>query len=145
MISVMVWRKYSLLIFIISVFREMLRMLQECYRKRFCPNYWIPEANLIECLTSYDCDRKMKLCQMIIKKPKEYVADNWLEYVRCLQLNCCYCGQSGVKRQYSLSGEIADRDVRSPSACCSCSYKYDSSTCPCCGPCEMNRMQFEVY
>ena len=34
---------------------------------------------------------------MVMRKPKEYVADNWLEYVRCLQLNGCFWGQSGVK------------------------------------------------
>ena len=135
---------FSFLVVIISVFRVMLKKLQECYRNRLCENYWIPEANLIDNFTDYDCDRKIKLCQMIMKKPKEYVADNWLEYVRCLRLNCCYCGQSGVKRQYILSEEIGDENVRSPCACCSCSYKYDSSTCPC-GPCEMNQTQFEVY
>ena len=145
MISVVVSRKYSHLVLIISIFREMLHMLQECYRERFCRNYWIPDANLIDYLTRSDCDRKMKLCQMIIKKPKEYVADNWLEYVRCLRLNGCYCGQSGVKRQCCPCGGICDRGVRLPNACCSFSYKYDSSTCPCCGPCEMNGLQFEVY
>ena len=144
MISVMVSIKYSLLVFIISVFREMLNMLQECYRKRFCPNYWIPDKNLIDYLTSFDCDRKLKFCQMIMKKPKQYVADNWLEYVRCLKLNGCYCGQPRAKRSCCLPKENGD-GVRLPNACCSCSYKYDSSTCPYCGPCEMNGLQFEVY
>ena len=120
----------------------MLHMLQECYSQRFCPNYWIPEVNLIENLTNYDS--KINLLQTIIEKPKEYVADNWLEYVRCLRLNCCFCGLSDVKRRYSLSGEIGDSNVKSPSTCCSYSYKYDSSTCPC-GPCDMNQIQFEVY
>ena len=138
-------KKYSLLVFIISVFREMLHMLQECYRDNFCKNYWIPDINLINYLSEDDCNKKMRLCQMVMRKPKEYVADNWLEYVRCLQLNGCFWGQSGVKCLCCPFGNTGNRGVRLPNPCCSCSHKYDSLTCPYFGPCEMNGVQFEVY
>ena len=144
MILVMVSIKYSLLVFTISVFRKILQMLQECYRDNFCKNYCIPDINLIDYLSENECCKKMKLCQMIMRKCKEYVSDNWLEYVRCLQLNGCFWDQSGVKCWCCRFEETGNRGVRLRNACCSCSYKYDSSTCPYYWQCEMNGVQLEV-
>lgn len=125
-------------------FLDLMRILKEGYRTKNIPNYWIPELNLIDYLTAYDCQRKFKMCEDILENPKKYVADNWLEYVRCLRLNCCYCGDTGYKRRLFQSGEVADEKIRTPDAWCTCNCDYNNDTCPC-GPCSYNPLNLEVY
>ena len=73
-----------------------MKELNDCLEKRNCPNYWIPGINLLANLSEYDFVRKQRTVLKILTHPKFYVADKWLEHIRCLRQNCCYCGASGV-------------------------------------------------
>jgi len=127
-------------------FLVLLKQLSLCFKLEKCPNYWIPMINLFGDgeLTSFDCLRKAQLCNEIMKSPKKYVGDNWLEYTRFIRNNCCYCGDSGITTYYEPSGEVGDTRVRQPWACFKKKFEYNAHTCPC-GPCDYDRVEFEVY
>ena len=116
----------------------MLDELQQCLEKRFCPNYWIPSLNLLGNLREMDYRNALLKIQKIKSKPKYYVANNWLEYTRCLRKNFCfYCGD-GYAPTMPETEEI-DQSCRLPgymypflcssdkkSFCCpSARYDYD--------------------
>ena len=84
-------------------FRDMLNKLSNCFENRHCANYWIPTLNVMSDIDGSDCDRKRQLLRQIIANPKYYIADQWLEHVRCIRLNCYFCGPAVKKDENCIS------------------------------------------
>ena len=120
----------------------MLNGLKRCFEDRMCPNYWIPTMSVFGDLDGSDCARKLKVLEKIIMTPQKYIADQWLEYTRCIRLNCCYCGDSEVVKQIFESSEVGDKFIDSDLFCCSCKHRYGIGLC---GQCRDVSKEFEIY
>lgn len=120
-----------------EVLMDMLNRLKDYFEQQRCPNYWLPNACLFAgSLSGSDIIRKERLLAEILESPKKYIADQWLEYTRCLRVKCCYCGSSGWIPQFIESGEVGDMPIEHANFCCSCNYKYKDSGPLCGGACD---------
>ena len=101
-----------------------------------CQNYWIPGINLIENLTTLELVSKYNLLRVIIKNPKSFVADEWLEYSRCIRKQCCYCGHI----LYSYVAHIVEttNDGCGECICCRIKCNYDENSC-----CSSNQYNYD--
>jgi len=94
----------------------MLSELEESLRSEFCPNYWIKDINLFD-LTSGQFVSKRAMLSCILKNPKIYITDDWLEYTRYVRRNCCcYCGE--IKQVFYQM--IVDPQNEEDGGCCVC-------------------------
>lgn len=109
--------------------REMLSKLQESLKTGFCANYWIPTINLFDKLRESDLISKRALMAQVSDNPQRFVADAWLEYVRYVRLNCCYCGSGYDATKYEVVEVLQEES--DTSACWNIKSKYDGSECPC--------------
>ena len=103
----------------------MLHTLKENLQVEFCPNYWIKEINLFD-LTVLQFVSKRAMLASILKNPKNYVTDEWLEYTRYVRRNCCYCGD--IKQViYSTIVDPENEEDCSSCVCCriSCDEEND--------------------
>ena len=107
-------------------FRVMLQELQQRLRNKVCPNFWIPEINLFKNFADQDFNLKIEIVGLVLKKPIRFVADGYLEYVRYLTLNCCYCGEKGYIEEVEAQYLVNNQDLREPLCKCLC------PVCKCC-------------
>ncbi|XP_066924215.1 uncharacterized protein [Clytia hemisphaerica] len=111
-----------------NTFLDMLSALAGHLETESCPNYWIPEIDLFEELTEKNLRSKRALFSMILKDPKKYVADEWLEYSRYIRQKCCYCGniQYAIVAFYDI---IAPEEDTGCCVCCRVKYSYKDGGC----------------
>ena len=115
----------------------MLHELELNLRKERCENYWIKQINLFDNLTSNQLVSKRAFLQSIIKNPKKYVADEWLEYSRCVRKQCCYCGN--IVYMYALQMvEAVTGGGCKGCICCRIKCSYDDYSC-----CSSPRYQYD--
>ena len=123
----------------------MLQELQRRLRERNCPNYWIPQINLFCDFTDQDYYLKEMIVDFVKTKPIGFVADGYLEYVRCITLNCCYCGKKGYIEEVEAQYFVNNQDLREPWCICRvCKCSNTNSSCLC-GPCGYDRVSLDVY
>lgn len=115
----------------------MLKELELNLQKEKCPNFWITDINLFEGLTSNDLISKRALVAAIIRNPKKYVADEWLEYSRCVRKQCCYCGNIMYMYAMQLAETVTGKWCEG-CICCRVKCSYDDNSC-----CSSYRYQYD--
>ena len=124
------------ILFLFRQFRKMMTELEENLEKGVCQNYWIPDINLFGELHSSQLVSKRAHFSVILKNPKKYVADEWLEYSRCIRKQCCYCGEL-----LYLVSQVAEEVAGEGCSCCVCcriNCNYDDSSC-----CSSNQYKYD--
>ena len=119
----------------------MLKELKSRLESRMCSNFWIHTINLFEDFKDIDYSLKLGIVKDVILNPKRFVADNYLEFVRCFTLKCFYCGPIGYIEKNTIyqPTNIKER------GCCVCFLCNYSDSPWCCGSCQYNRIDVKVY
>ena len=123
------------------LFRDFLKELKSRLESRACPNFWIQSINLFDNFKDIDYGLKLGIVNDVILNPLRYVADNYLEFARCITLKCCYCGPPGLKY---LIPFYQTKNINESQCCVCCSCSYTNTPC-CLGPCEYNQVAVDVY
>ena len=126
------------MLFFYHFYRKMLHELELDLQQEKCQNYWIPQINLFENLTKNELVSKRALVASIVRNPKKYVADEWLEYSRCVRKQCCYCGN--IMYMYVMQAAEAVTGGGGCEGCICCRVKcdYDDNSC-----CSSHRYQYD--
>ena len=121
-------------------FTQFIDGLKDALSKGILIHYWINEVNLLEDIDAQSMQALLYKVQEVRGSPQRYVADNWLEIIRCARLNCCACRENRV-----AVGTVITVQPSDSTPCCgyfNASYTKDTT---CCRGWPYNPVYYDVY
>lgn len=120
----------------------MMTKLENQLEQKYSPNYWIPNINLFEKFYPEDIEKFLEIIRKAKNFPQKYVADNYLEHMRCFRKCCCYCG-----KRYKLPIKEKVRKETNSCHCYCCGCCCGSGCCewPCAKDYKIDPLALDIY